>query len=391
MTLVEKRAIATLAGVFSLRMLGLFMLLPVLPLYANQLNNVTPTLIGLALGIYGLTQAAFQIPFGFLSDHIGRRGLILFGLCLLTVGSFIGALSESITGVIVARALQGMGAIGSVVMAMLSDLTGENIRARAMAIIGITIGLSFVLAIVVGPLFSGWFGVRGIFGLTAVLSLVAVVMFLFFIPNTKSNTSDSATKVVFADIPKAFWNQKLFPLFFGVFVLHASLVALFLKIPLALEQIGLNSTQTWQVYVPVFVTALVITLPALQIIDKVKDPRTFFVGVVILLIASEMGLGYGLEAGYWGVVLSLACYFTTFTILEASLPSWVSKLAPIKIRGTALGIYSSAQFLGFFLGGSIGGWCDTHYGKIGVLTFCFGLGISWLFWMLKGAFYVARN
>ncbi len=382
-TPVEKRALAVLAGVFSLRMLGLFMLLPVLPLYASQLNGVTPTLVGVALGIYGLSQAAFQLPFGFLSDRIGRRKIIVFGFVLLMFGSVIAATADSIYGVIAGRALQGMGAVGCVIMALVSDLTREEIRIRAMAVLGITIGLSFVLALLLGPILSGIGGIQGIFWITALLALVAIPVLLVFVPCPQKIVFNAAVNPVVAEIPKVLFNKKLGSIHFGVCVLHASLVAFFLKVPLALERYGFTEGTSWKFYLPMFVCALIGTVPCLWLMEKQKSAKSFLAFIVLLLLVAQLGIGYFLTHGLVGLALSVGLFFIAFNTLEASLPSLVSKMAPAAARGTALGIYSSSQFLGIFLGGSIGGWLDTHYGTVGVLAFCLLLGIQWFLWILR--------
>ena len=380
--LVERRAIIALAGIFCLRMLGLFMILPVFTLYANQLNNVTPTLIGVALGIYGLTQALFQIPFGFASDHFGRKPLIVCGLLLFIVGSLIAAGSDSIYGVILGRSLQGASAIGCVIMALVADLTRDEVRVRAMAVIGITIGLSFALAFVLGPILSDIAGVKGIFLITALLSLLAILTLVFFVPTPASPSLGEGSIPILANIPKVLLNTELRRFNFGVLVLHACLVALFLKIPSAIKGIGYPDNETWQFYLPVFMCSLVTTVPCLWIIEKKGWVKYGIVALVLALVISEVGIWYFFKAGF-GLALSLWLFFTAFNCLEATLPSWVSKFAPPGCKGTALGMYSSAQFLGLFLGGLVGGWLDGYYGMVAVLLFCIILTAVWLIWLLR--------
>lgn len=390
---VERKTLLALSGIFSLRMLGLFMILPVFSIYANQLNSVTPFLVGIALGVYGLTQALFQIPFGFASDRFGRKPLIILGLLLFALGSVIAACSGSIYGVIVGRSLQGASAIGCVIMALVADLIREEVRVRAMAVIGITIGLSFALAMVLGPLLSQYGGVPGIFWLTAAFSLLAIFMLIVFVPTPEPSLPGSAAArleltPVPARIPKMLSDRELMPLFFGVLVLHASLIALFLKIPIFLQAIGFSEKKTWQFYLPVFLGSLVATAPCLWVMEKKTWVKYGLTSAVFLFGMSELGIMIFCESGV-GLALSLWVFFTAFNTLEASLPALVSQFSPVGCKGTALGIYSSAQFLGLFLGGILGGWLDAKYGMVGISWFCIILAIIWFMWnfqfILKGA------
>jgi MFS family permease len=382
--LVERKTLLALSGIFSLRMLGLFMILPVFSIYANQLNSVTPFLMGTALGIYGLTQALLQIPFGFASDRFGRKPLIIFGLLLFALGSVIAACSNSIYGVIVGRSLQGASAIGCVIMALVADLIREEVRVRAMAVIGITIGLSFALAMVLGPLLSQYAGVPGIFWITAVFSILAIFMLIIFVPTPErslqiSETAGSESIPVLARIPKILVHRELMPIFFGVLVLHASLIALFLKIPIFLQAIGFSEGKTWQFYLPVFLGSLVATAPCLWVMEKKTWVKYGLTSAVFLFGMSELGIMIFFESGV-GLALSLWVFFTAFNTLEASLPALVSQFAPMGGKGTALGVYSSAQFLGLFLGGILGGWLDAKYDMVGILWFCVILAIIWFMW-----------
>jgi MFS family permease len=385
-TPLERRAVAALAGIFSLRMLGLFMILPVFAIYAKQLSGVTPTTIGLALGIYGLTQALLQIPFGMASDRVGRKPVIILGLLLFILGSVIAAVSVSIYGVILGRCLQGASAIGCVIMALVADLTREAVRIRAMAVIGITIGLSFALAMILGPVFSEIGGVPGIFWTTAVLSVVAIGVLIFVVPNplpVSSNSSNTNTSIpLLAYLPKLLADRQLKPLNFGVLVLHACLTALFVKMPLIVQSLGFAEGATWRFYLPVFIGSLFATLPCIIVIEKKSWAKPGIVSMILALAISELGILY-FSNTVWGLALSLGLFFTAFNVLEASLPSWVSKYADPKTKGTALGIYSSAQFLGLFLGGVIGGWLDGSYGMVAVLLFCISLTVVWLTLILK--------
>lgn len=376
---VERTTLLALSGIFSLRMLGLFMILPVFSIYANQLNSVTPFLVGIALGIYGLTQALLQIPFGFASDRFGRKPVIILGLLLFAVGSVIAACSNSIYGIILGRSLQGASAIGCVIMALVADLIREEVRVRAMAVIGITIGLSFALAMVLGPLLSEYGGVPGIFWITAVFSVLAIFMLIAFVPTPLRATADSETLPILTRIPQMLVNPQLLPIYFGVLVLHASLIALFLKIPIAIQNSGFAEGKTWQFYVPVFLGSLLATAPCLFVMEKKAYVKYGLTSLVFLFGMSELGITLFFESRV-GLALSLWVFFTAFNTLEASLPSLVSQVAPSGCKGTALGIYSSAQFLGLFLGGILGGWLDAKYGMVGIVWFCIILASIWFMW-----------
>ncbi len=378
-TPMERRAVAALASIFSLRMLGLFMILPVFAIYANQLNGVTPTLIGITLGIYGLLQALLQIPFGYASDRFGRKPILIFGFIVFALGSAVAACSNSIYGVIFGRILQGASAVGCVIMALVSDLTRVEVRSRAMAMIGVSIGLSFALAFIIGPVLNEWIGIKGIFWITAGFSLIAILLLVFFVPTPLASVSVSEGSAipVLALVPSVFKQPQLRALNLGVLVLHASLVALFLKLPLAVKSVGYATGETWQFYVPVFLCALLATALYLWKMEKKTSAKYGIAGMVLMLALSELGVLCFFESGL-GLALSLGLFFTAFNSLEASLPSWVVKFAPAGSRGTALGIYSSAQFFGLFLGGLIGGWLDAGYGRIGVLLFCIILAIIWV-------------
>jgi len=375
LTQTERRAIGLLSGIYALRMLGLFMVLPVFSIYAKQLNDVTPLRVGVALGIYGLTQALFQIPFGFLSDRWGRKPVIMVGLCLFAIGSAIAACSTSILGIIAGRGLQGLGAVGSVIMALLADMTREQVRLRAMAMIGMAIGFSFILAFVVGPCVYTWVGVRGIFWITACLALGASGLVMIAIPTP-----------IKGEPIRLLRNRRLLPvktgsvLYGGVLILHASLTALFLKIPeaiVAFEQIG---GQMWRFYLPVFTVAVLLTLPIIFYLESSAYFKFGLKATVLCLALSELGILVFFHS-FWGMSVSLCLFFTAFNVLESSLPALISRSVAPSHKGAALGIFSALQFLGLFLGGVIGGVLDSWNSSVAVLGFCVILAVIWSGWI----------
>ncbi len=377
MTFIERRAIISLSSVMSLRMIGLFMILPVFSLYTNQLAGSTPTLIGVALGIYGLTQGVFQIPFGMLSDHIGRKKMIVLGLILFTLGSLIAAFTHSMVGMILARALQGTGAVGSTIIAMLADLTSEKQRTKAMAGMGISIGLSFSVAFVMGPVLLSFTQVPGMFLIGALLSLVAIFILLFIVPKPAQIAWHADTEPEPSQFIAILKHGGLARLNIGIFILHAILTASFVAIPLTLRYIvGLQNQQQWLLYFPVLLLAFCLTIPIIVIAEKKQRVKTCFVGAILLLGAAECVL-WTAATTLWRSGIGLLLFFTAFSILEAFLPSLVSRMAPPSRKGTALGIYSSAQFLGIFVGGLLGGWLYGLFGLTNVYLFCLILCLCW--------------
>jgi MFS family permease len=357
--------------ILSIRMLGLFMLLPVLPSQTHAIAGGTPFKIGLALGIYGLTQAAFQIPMGRWSDHIGRRRVVMIGLLLFIIGSLLGAFAHSMNTLILARAVQGMGAIGSTCLAWASDLTPENKRTQIMGMIGLIIGLSFALALWLGPLVFHWVGLQGIFGVTALLATASLLI--------SSILPGSAIKQFTAPITRAaLLNPQLLRLYFGIFSLHAILTALFLIIPTQLMQ-TLAHTPLAQssLYLAVLFAAFITMLPVMIYAEKTKRLKGTFALGIMLLLAAQLPLLFAVPASH-SIALSLYVFFTAFTLLEAMLPAFISKIAPLARKGSAMGCYSSAQFLGIFLGGSMGGLLLKHTGAAGLLIMTLTLSALWL-------------
>ncbi|MDQ5910585.1 MAG: hypothetical protein QG599_2682 [Pseudomonadota bacterium] len=377
MTVTERQAAFWLAGVFSLRMLGLFMILPVFALYAEHLQGNTPALAGLAIGIYGFSQAIFQIPFGFLSDHYGRKRMIYIGLLIFAVGSVVAALADSIWGVILGRALQGGGAISAAVMALAADLTHEAHRLKVMATIGVTIGLSFAASMILGPVLNGWIGVPGIFWLTAVLALFGMAVVRFRVPNPVESRIHRDAEPVASQFGRVLHDEQLLRLNFGIFILHLLLTATFVAAPLALRDAGLASHQHWQVYLPALTFSMVAIIPFIILAEKRRQLKAVFMGAIATLALVELGLT-ALPDTVLEMTVLLLVFFTAFNLLEATLPSLIAKLAPPDAKGTAMGVYSSSQFLGAFAGGAMGGWLNGQFGPHGVFAFATLGALAWL-------------
>jgi predicted MFS family arabinose efflux permease len=374
----EFRAAAALAAVFSVRLLGLFMIYPVFAAYAGTLAGASPYLIGEALGIYGLSQGLLQIPFGLLSDRIGRKVMIVLGLMLFGVGSAVAAVSTTIGGVIIGRALQGAGAVGSVILALVADLTGEDSRTAAMALVGITIGGSFIVALLAGPVVASFIGVSGIFWLMVALALVGIAITQFVVPNPPRMRVHRDAEAVPALLGAVLRNRELLRLDLGIFVLHAMLTASFLVVPdLLRSTAGVAVHDQWIVYLPVLLVSIAVMVPAIIVAEKYRRMKGVFVSAVMALVASQVMLFYG--AGNMVVLLAaLIVFFSAFNVMEASLPSLITKVAPPDVKGTAMGVYSSLQFLGIFIGGVIGGMAHQHGGSAGVFALTTALAAIWL-------------
>jgi len=364
MTALEKRAILSLSSIYALRMLGLFMILPVLSLFAEQMEGATPVLIGLAISVYGLTQAVLQIPFGLMSDRFGRKKIIIIGLILFSAGSVVAAVSTTIYGVLIGRAIQGSGAIAAAIMALVADLTQEVHRTKAMATIGASIGVSFGIAITLGPILSGYVGVSGIFWLTGGLALLAILVVLFIVPNPKKSIVHCDAEVVPGQFFKVLKNPDLLRLDYGIFVLHLCLTASFVVLPLLIRDAGLVPENHWMVYLPILVTSMAVIVPFVIIAEKKRQMKKVFIGAILTLMFANIGL-FVYFNNLTGLIGFLWLFFCGFNLLEATLPSLISKTAPGDLKGTAMGAYSSSQFMGAFIGGAAGGWL---YGEMGVET-----------------------
>ena len=351
----EKRAAISLALVYALRMLGLFMILPVFSLHAHDYSAATPVLIGLAIGIYGLTQGLFQLPFGFLSDRFGRKVVIVGGLLIFCVGSLLAAEAESIYQVIAGRALQGLGAIAAAVMALAADLTREEVRLRIMAIIGMSIGASFMLSMIIGPIIAAEFGLRLLFWMTAGLAVLGILVIVFITPQPPRQAFHRDAQVSLRDIGRVAGDFELLKLGFGVFALHLVLAATFVVFPLVLQQnLQVAEALHWRTYLPVFVLSVFILVPMVIVAEKFRKSRPVFAFAVVMLALAEIGLA--LSQTYAAVFVMLVLFFGAFNFLEAIMPATVARIAPADMKGTAMGLFSSAQFIGAFAGGLLGGF-----------------------------------
>lgn len=372
------RSTLSLGSIFSFRMLGLFMILPVFAVYATHLKGSTPELIGMALGIYGLTQALLQMPMGFLSDRFGRKPIIALGLIIFALGSVVAALSTTIHGVILGRALQGAGAVGSTILALVGDLTTPEQRTKAMATIGMMIAFSFIIAVVLGPLLNNWIGVSGIFWLTAVLGLLGIVVLYVVVPAPEKlaqvlEPTASAFRRVLQD-------KNLLRFNFSIGALHAILTADFVVIPLAMHKIiNLPPQHEWWIYLSLLLLSFCLMIPAIIIGEKRHKMKPILLIAVMTLGVSQLILLVSYQY-LWGMILGLLVMFTAFNLLEASLPSLVSKTVSATSRGTAMGVYSSCQFFGIFMGGVLGGWMYGRFGMESVFGFTALIGIIW--WLI---------
>ena len=376
MTPLELRSSIGLSGIFGLRLLGMFVILPVFAIYAERLpGGDNLTLVGLAIGAYGLTQALLQIPFGWWSDRYGRKPVVYIGLVIFAIGSFVAALAPNIYMVIIGRMLQGAGAISAVVIAMAADLTREDQRAKAMAMIGSTIGVAFALSLVASPWLDRMIGVPGIFAMTGLLALGAMVVMWRVIPDVPQNPPAPGRAL------KDFWHvltdPQLARLNWGIFALHAVLMALFIVVPFGLRDAGLPVGSHWQVYLPVMLGSFVLMMPAvLQAGNPVLMRRWFIASIAVLLIA-HLVLPW-LQGSVWLLSLFLLAFFAPFNALEAMLPTLTTRLAPAHAKGTAIGLYSTIQFFGTFLGASAGGVLYKNWGAIAVIAFDAVLLAIWL-------------
>lgn len=382
MTRTEIRASASLASIFALRMLGLFLILPVFAVHAKSMpGGGSATMIGLAMGIYGLTQAFGQIPFGVASDKYGRKRVIIVGLVVFALGSFIAAGATSLIWVIVGRAVQGAGAISAAVTAMIADSTREQHRTKAMAMVGGSIGLTFALSLVIAPLLYQVIGMGGIFALTGILSLAAILVVWLVVPASPIAKPVPMIGVRPVSMREVLHNRELMRLNYGVFALHMMQIAMFVVVPSAMvKALGLPLAEHWKIYLPVMISSFVLMLPPLFIGERRGYMKQVFVGAIGLLLLVQIGFGIFLShpGDSWWLVGLLLGFFIAFNILEASQPSLVSRIAPPAAKGAALGVYNTLQSLGLFVGGGLGGWMGQNVGPASVFALGAGASLLWL-------------
>jgi len=378
MTSIERRASIGLAGIYGLRMLGLFIILPIFALYAEDLpGGDSHFLIGVALGAYGLTQSILQIPAGWLSDRFGRKPVIIVGMLLFALGSFIAASADDIYWIILGRVIQGSGAINAAVMALTADLTREEHRTKAMAMIGMTIGVTFSVSMILSPLLYKHIGMSGIFTMVGVLAFVSIAVVLWFIPNPKITRFHSDMEANSSKFAEVLRNKDLLRMDFGVFTLHAILMSVFMQVPFILRADGLDAQHQWKVYLPVMLIAFALMVPPIIIAEKKAKMKQVFMFAIGLAAVAQIALVF-LQASVWGVAISLLLFFTAFNVLEATQPSIVSKIAPLAAKGTAMGVFSSVQFFGAFFGSVMGGLLMQYFGGDSVFVFAVFMLLLWL-------------
>jgi MFS family permease len=358
-------------------MLGMFMVLPVLTTYGMKLSGASETLIGIAIGIYGLAQAVFQIPFGLLSDRVGRKPLIVFGLVIFCIGSIVAASTESIWGVIIGRALQGSGAIAAAVMALLSDLTREQNRTKAMAFIGISFGITFAIAMVLGPIITHAWGLHALFWAIAVLTIVGIIITVAVVPSPATHILNRESSMVKGSFGKVMGNPKLLKLNFGILCLHVLLMSSFVVLPQVMEHAGFPPSEHWRVYLITMLTSFVAVIPVIIYAEKKRHMKQVFMGCVVVLLLAEVVL-WAAGLHLWAVIAGIQLFFLAFNVMEAILPSLISKESPAGYKGTAMGLYSTSQFIGVAIGGSLGGYVYGHAGAGAVFLVCAAIAVVWL-------------
>ena len=378
MTRQELRSSGSLALIFALRMLGLFLVLPVFALEAQHYaGGNDPAMVGLALGMYGLTQAVFQLPLGLASDRFGRKKVIIVGLLVFALGSLVAALADSLMGLVWGRALQGAGAVSAAVTALLADLTRDSVRTKAMAMVGGSIALMFSLALVLSPLLAGWVGLSGIFWITLALTLAGMAAVLWVVPPEPVQHT-AMPRGRFADLLAY---PDLLRLNVGVFVLHTVQMAMWVAVPTLLVQAGLVKTAHWQVYLPAVLLSFA-ALGRLFAMERKGQLRSALLLAIVLVLLVQAGLGALTLAGdapsLWLLGAAMLVFFIGFNMLEATQPSLVSRMAPERLRGAALGAYNTLQSLGLFAGGFLGGWLSRHGSLTGVFAATALLCVVWL-------------
>lgn len=393
MNSLEWRVTASLAAIYAVRMLGLFMILPVFALYAETFPDSTPALAGLAIGIYGLSQAIFQIPLGILSDKIGRKPVIIGGLLVFALGSVIAALSQTMWMIVIGRMIQGMGAVAAPTMALAADLIREENRIRTMGVIGLSIGVSFMLGMIIGPLVSQVGGVPSIFWLTMVLALSGIALVVFAVPTPARTLQHRDAGIIKGYVGTALGNAALLRMNVGVFILHLVMTANFLVLPTIFEhQLGLPNAEHWKVYLPVFIGSFALSIPLIILAEKQRKIRPLLLGCTVALIVAELVMAAGYTHIGW-LMAAFLLFFIGFNFLEAVQPSLVAKYSAVNTKGTAMGIFSSSQFLGIFAGGSLGGVINHTWGVTGVFLFSAAITALWFMVALRlpqPTFYTSR-
>jgi MFS family permease len=383
MTPVERRASLSLAAIFALRMLGLFLVLPVFALEAAKYpGGDDPVRVGLAMGIYGLTQALLQMPFGMASDRFGRKRVIVLGLLVFAAGSFVAAWAPSLSWLVIGRALQGAGAVSAAVTALLADQTRDEVRTKAMALVGGSIALMFALSLLLAPALVTHIGLGGLFGLTGTLALAGVAVVIWLVPSEPHKHKDMPR----GRLSEVLSHAGLLRLNFGVFVLHAVQLAMWVAVPALLVQAGLPKAQHWWVYLPAVLASFVVMGATLFPLEKRGYLRAVFLAAIGLIALVQLGLLWGAAAPQVGLLaVLLFLFFCGFNVLEATQPSLASRIAPGHARGAALGVYNTLQSLGLFAGGAAGGWLIKHTGVQGLFVACAAATTLWLLvaWPMK--------
>ena len=388
MTSFEIKSTLGIAFIYILRMLGLFIVLPIMSLHLTDLSEYSSTfMIGLAFGMYGLTQALFQIPFGILSDKFGRKKMILLGLFIFLVGSIFIYFSKSLIMIIIGRGLQGAGAISAVLLALLADLTTDSARTKSMAIIGASIGLTFGISIVLSPILNSYLGFENIFLMIAILTLIAMGVLIRYIPAPINLAKNKDNKTSYQQV---IFDKVFLKLDLGIFSLHASQIIMFMMIPVMLNNIGYPIKYHWQIYLPVFVLSILAIVPMILLSSKKQMLKTFFLGSIILLILVQY-LFINWSDSKQNIMIILLIYFVGFNFLEATLPSLISRLSPKNLKGLVLGAYNTSQSLGIFMGGILGGFIASRYGNQAIFIVSALFLLIWLFTMIKFIFPANRK
>ncbi len=377
----ELRASVSLASIYALRMLGLFLILPVFAVYAHGLPGADPSQIGLALGIYGLTQAVLQIPFGAASDRLGRKPVIVTGLALMALGSFVAAVGvtkNSLDWIVVGRALQGTGAVSAAVSAFIADSTRPMQRTKAMAMVGASISVMFALSMVAAPPLYAAIGMDGLFVLTGVLALVAMAVVVWAVPQALARHAPPDGRTPWRSVV---FDAQLLRLNLGIFVLHAALMALFVVLPVMWVERGLLLGQHAWVYLPVMVLSFALMMPPIRRAERLGSARTLMRGAMGVVAVAALGFAWAAtdaHSSVWVLAACLLLFFAAFNVLEASFPSAISRLAPPDARGLAMGVYNTSHSLAFYVGGAAGGWLAAHHGAVVVFVAMAGIAVGWL-------------